>query len=275
VLKSLGGKLKKILSIVIIFVVVLAFTGCIDVKTKIIVNKNGSGTVEETVLMSTEMVQMLKQFISGFADDSTDVKEFNLYNEEDLKNRASDFGKGVQFLGGEALKKEGREGYISRYSFENLNELKFNQNPSNVMPDEMESSQQEQTEYIIFSFFKGDESEIIVNMPPASKEIEDINLSTDSSDISDLSRIKSIMKDLQISLIVEVNGEITETNADYIDGSSVTLFDLDFSALLDDTEKLEEIKKINPNNLQDLKEIIKDIPGISIETNNPVKIKFR
>ena len=266
--------MKKILSIAIIFVVVLAFAGCINVKTKINVNKDGSGTVEETVLMSTEMVQMLKQFISGFAGDSTNVEEFSLYNEEDLKNRASDFGKGVQFLGGEVLKKEGREGYISRYSFENLNELKFDQNPSNVMPEEMESSQQEQKEYIIFSFFKGDESEIIINMPPASKEIKDINLNTDSSDISDLSRIKSLMKDLQISLVVEVNGEITGTNANYVDGSSVTLFDLDFSALLDDTEKLEEIKKINPNNLQDLKEIIKDIPGISIETNNPVKIKF-
>lgn len=266
--------MKKILSAAIIFVIVLVFAGCIDVKTKINVNKDGSGIIVERVFMSKEMVQMLREFISGFADDSTDVEEFSLYKEEDLKDKASDFGKGVQFLGGEEIKKGGREGYISRYSFGDLNKLRFNQNPSSMIPEEMESSQQEQAEYIIFSFTEGDESEIIINMPPVSEKTEDIDLNMDSTDISDLSRIKSFMKDFRMSLVVEVDGEITETNANYVNESSVTLFDFDINTLLDDTGKLEEIKKSNPDNLEELKEIIKDIPGVSIEINNPVKIKF-
>jgi hypothetical protein len=35
------------------------------------------------------------------------------------------------------------------------------------------------------------------------------------------------------------------------------------------------MKKIDPNNLKDLKDIMKDIPGIKIEINDPVVIKFR
>lgn len=266
--------MKKIYIPVAIFFIVLIFVGCVDITTKIRVNKDGSGTVEETVLMSTEMIQMLKQFMSGFADDSTNVDEFKLYNEEDIKNRASDLGQGVQYLSGDELNKNGREGYIARYGFENINNLKLDQNPGSKIPEEIEGSQQEQKEYIIFSFDKKDDSEIIINMPPASKVKEDVDFNADSSDTSDLSRIKFFMKDFHISLVVEVNGEITETNAGYVDDSSVTLFDLNFSALLDNVEKLTAIKRINPNNLQQLKEIVKDLPGINIETNDPVKIKF-
>jgi hypothetical protein len=87
--------------------------------------------------------------------------------------------------------------------------------------------------------------------------------------------MKFFLKDLSFSLIVDINGEIVETNADYIQNSQITLFNLNFAELLDNQQKLEELKKINPNNLKELKELMKDIPGIKIETNDPVVIKFR
>ena len=109
--------MKKLAAALIILFVLLTIAGCVDVKTKIKVNKDGSGTVEETVLMSTEMIQMLKQFVSGFADDSTNVEEFKLYNEGDIKNRAADFGDGVQFSSGKELQEDGREGYFAFFTF--------------------------------------------------------------------------------------------------------------------------------------------------------------
>ena len=104
--------MKKLFASLAIFFVALAITGCIDVKTKIKVNKDGSGMIEETMLMSSEMVQMMKQFMSGFAADSTNTQEFNLYNEEEIKNKASDYGEGVQFISGKELKK--MEGKVIR-----------------------------------------------------------------------------------------------------------------------------------------------------------------
>ena len=109
--------MKKLFASLTIFFVALVIAGCVDVETKIKVNKDGSGTIEETMLMSSEMVEMMKQFMSGFATDSTNTQEFNLYNEEDLKNKASDYGEGVVFLSGKELKKDGREGYTAIYSF--------------------------------------------------------------------------------------------------------------------------------------------------------------
>ena len=118
-------------------------------------------------------------------------------------------------------------------------------------------------------------------MPPAPKESEKADstmdmgdTSTDSLNAGDLSKLKDLLKDFNISLVVETDGEIKETNASYVNKSSVTLFDLNFNLLLDDPEKLMALKKINPGDMQEVKDILKDVTGIKIETNNPVKIKF-
>jgi len=276
--------MKKLFASLAIFFVALAITGCIDVKTKIKVNKDGSGTIEETMLMSGEMVEMMKQFMSGFAADSIDTQEFNLYNEEEIKNKASDYGEGVQFISGKELREDGREGYTAIYSFADLNKLRFDQNPDSKIPEGVEAAagqEPEKKEYITFRFDRNDGSEITVNMPPASKESEKDDstmdmgdTSTDSLNAGDLSKLKDLLKDFNISLVVETDGEIKETNASYVDKSSVTLFDLNFNLLLDDPEKLKALKKINPGDMQEVKDILKDVTGIKIETNNPVKIKF-
>ena len=275
--------MKKLLISLLIFSVVLAIAGCIDVKTKIKVNKDGSGTIEETMLMSSEMVQMMKQFMSGFGADSTNTQEFNLYNEEELENKASDYGEGVQFLSGKELKRDGREGYAAIYSFADLNKLRFDQNPDSKMPEGVEAAEQEpvQKEYITFKFDRNDGSEITINMPPTSKESEKTDstidtgdTSTDSLNTGDLSKLTAMLKDFNISLVVETDGEIKETNASYVDKSSVTLFDLNFNLLLNDPEKLKALKKINAGNIEEVKDLLKDVTGIKIETNNPVKIKF-
>ncbi len=274
--------MKKLFASLTIFFVALVIAGCVDVETKIKVNKDGSGTIEETMLMSSEMVEMMKQFMSGFATDSTNTQEFNLYNEDDLKNKASDYGDGVVFLSGKELKQDGREGYTAIYSFADLNKLKFDQNPDSKMPEEIEAADQEpkQKEYITFKFDRNNGSEITINMPPASKENENAdspdieNTNADSMNTADLTKLKTLLKDFNISLVVETDGEIKETNASYADKSSVTLFDLNFNLLLDDPKKLEALKKVNPSDMQGVKDLLKDVPGVRIETNNPVKIKF-
>src|SRR3970040_2511925 len=107
----------KILKPLFVVISSLFLVGCIQVETKVNVNKDGSGTIEETVLMSNEMVQMLNEFMSGFASDTVETEEFKLYNEEDLKNREAELGEGVMLVSGSEYKTEDKQGYKGVYSF--------------------------------------------------------------------------------------------------------------------------------------------------------------
>ena len=273
--------MNKILKPLVIVLVSLFLSGCIEIQTKVNINNDGSGTVEETVMMSNEMIQMLNEFITGFASDTTQPEEFKLYKEEDLKKRETDLGEGVKLVSGSEIKTESKEGYKVLYSFADLNKLKIDQSPDSRIPDDVSGDEVKDKNYITFSFNKGNTSEVKINMPLSQKDEEGNEIETeveaeeDSVKEGDLSEMKFFLKDLSISLIVEVNGEIVETNADHHEGSEVTLFNLNFGELLDNAQKLEELTKINPNSLKELKEVMKDIPGIKIETNDPVVIKFR
>jgi len=268
--------MKKISKLLFVLLFSLFLTSCIQVETKVNVNKDGSGTVEETVLMSNEMVQMLNEFMSGFASDTVETEEFKLYNEEDLKNREAKLGEGVMLVSGSEYKTEDKQGYKVVYSFTDLSKLKIDQSPDSRIPEDAGVEAQEKS-YVTFSFNKGDISELKINIPEPEKDDteEEFESEEDSLNDGDISEMKFFLKDLSFSLIVDINGEIVETNADYIQNSQITLFNLNFGELLDNQQKLEELKKINPNNLKELKELMKDIPGIKIETNDPVVIKFR
>lgn len=270
--------MKIIINPLVVLFTCLILAGCIEIETKVNINKDGSGTLEETVLMSTEMIQMLNEFMTGFTDDTTQVEKFKLYKEDDLKKRELDLGEGVTLLSGSEIKTDTKEGYKVTYSFSDLNKLRIDQSPDSRIPDDGSGLDVKEKNYVTFSFKKGNTSEIKINLPDVKKDEEDETESDaeiDSVNDGDISQMKFLLKDLSFSLVVNVNGEIVETNADYLQDSEITLFKLSFGELLDNQEKLEELKKINPDNLKELKEIMKDIPGIKIETNDPVVIKFK
>jgi len=262
------------------------FSGCIELNTKININPDGTGTVEETVLMSNEMIQMLNEFMTGFASDTTNPEEFKLYKEEELIARASDMGEGVNFVSGSEIKTDNKEGYKVVYSFSDLNKLKIDQSPDSRLPDDATGIEEREKKFVTFLFTKGDFSEVKIKMPDAAKdegeaeeepeaETETTEADEDSISENDLSQMKFFLKDLSMSLSVEVNGEITGTNAVHRDKSVITLFSINFDELLNKPEKLKELNNINPDNLKELNEVVKDIPGIKIEINDPVVINFR
>ncbi|MEJ5263331.1 MAG: hypothetical protein WHT45_11660, partial [Ignavibacterium sp.] len=83
-------------------------TGCLQVDTKVFVNKDGSGIIEENVLIKNEVLEMMKQFVMAF--DSTEAEEFNFFKEEELISKASQYGEGVSFISREKVKSNGYEG---------------------------------------------------------------------------------------------------------------------------------------------------------------------
>lgn len=258
------------------------FTGCIEINTLITVNKDGSGTVEETVLLTREVINMISEFQKSFSDSTSETKPFEFYNPEELEGQASNFGGKVKYLSSHEVSTENKSGYVVTYGFSDINELKINQNPDSRVKLEAVSEEPEVVkEFVTFSFKKGEPAEVRIRMPEDKKLTGDVNAETDSAlqtmeadSVNLTEQIAAIFKDLRMSMTLKVNGDITKTNAEYRDGSIITLLDVNFSELLGNAEKLKEFRKVNPQNFEQVKEILKGIPGIKVEFNNPVFVQF-
>jgi len=259
-------------------------SGCIEMHTVITVNKDGSGLIEENIFIGKEIIKMFKEFAAAFADSTQPQQEFNLFEDEKIKAKTSDFGEGIEFVSMENIVTDEKEGYKAIYKFKDLNKVKVNQDPSDEMPmAEPKEGSEKTNEYVFFKFITGNPNRIVFKLPDETKKEEentkqiktdDTTATNVEADSSDLESMVKFMKDMKAKFEIRVDGKITNTNATHVDGNTVTLFDIDFAQLISDKEKLEEFKKFNPNSFEEVKKLVSGIPGIKVELNKEVYIEF-
>ncbi len=258
----------------------IIFSGCIKVNTTIKVNKDGSGIIEQLVLMSPQAIEMMTQFMSSFQDSTGQAEKFSIYNEEDVKNDAKDFGDNVKFVSAEEVVVDGWEGYNAVYAFDNLNELQMNADLNDKIPSDFEEEEEQNNDEYIFKFIPGDVAQIIIDRPeeldtPAEEETGDEYDESQEENGEMNEQMLQMMKGMAMDISLELNGEIVETNASHVDGSRVTLLSIDFDELFKNKESLEMFKKNPPDDIEELSKMVKDVPGIKLELQKPVIIKFK
>ncbi|MCK5085978.1 MAG: hypothetical protein KAQ90_00590, partial [Melioribacteraceae bacterium] len=123
-------------------------------------------------------------------------------------------------------------------------------------------------------------AKLIIKMPPPK---DDIDIDTDEPEAEEeetaeyeewVSEVKNLIKDFAILIQLELDGDIVETNATYIDGSTITLIEMRFDEIMENPEKFEELKKLKPKSMEDAREVLKNLPGIKMELNETVEVKF-
>jgi hypothetical protein len=269
-------KIKILLSFILMPVI---FSGCLQVETTLFVKKDGSGTINEKVLFSKTFVNMIKDFAQAFQDSSS-TEEFNLYEEENIVGDAKDYGDNVVYVSHEKIDNDNWEGYQVIYSFDDVTKIKIAPDPDSKIDLEEEAvSNGLHKEFYFFKFIKDDTPQLIIDRP-------DIELSSDSNENSDSTNFEQndeeegeeyvkLMEGMKIDISVQVDGEIESTNATYVDGSRVTLFQMDFGEMMKNKEAFKEFKKNEPKNIDELKLYLDKLDGIKIEVKKPITINFK
>ncbi len=258
------------------------FFGCLQINTKVNLNQDGSGTIEETFLMKDSVIDMLKEFVMVF--DSTKGEDyFKIFNEKELKAKESNYGEDVKFVSGEKLLNNDYEGYKVIYSFKDINKVKINPSPENQVPfgDELNQTQNKTADDILkFEFKKGNPSILVINFPKPQLENESNpgNDSTETQDSvaseADMQKLIDMFDGMKMSLSFNFDKPIKETNAVYVKGSEVTLMEIDFAEIIKHKDILEKLQKSKPQTIEQLKEVVGELPGIKIEFKDKITVKF-
>jgi hypothetical protein len=267
----------KALKIVVLLALSLALMGCFQSIILLRVNKDGSGTIEETVVISDDFMELMR----SFGGDEPEQQTEDLIDEEQLTEKATSMGEGVRFVSAEEVRTDRGAGYKAIYSFSDINDVRINQNPGeNVSPLPAGGEQEEPVEEWLRFEFTGDGTATLEIVYPMDVEAEQEEESTQGevdveSNPEMLEMMRELYQDMHIRIAVEVGGRIVETNADYVDGSTVTLMDIDFAKILEDEEKFKELINANPETVEEIKELVKDNPGIRVEIAESIRIRFK
>lgn len=268
----------KYLFVGIIFSIFL--TGCLQVSTTVNLNQDGSGTIEEIFVMKTEVINMMKEFAMAF--DSTKSEEFNMFNETELREKAVNFGEGVEYLSGEKMMIDNYEGYKVVYSFADINKLKLNPSPEDKIPygAELGETEVESVDDLLkFNFKKGNPSSLVINFPkpqmdekPETEETTEFEDSTFNEQAEQ--KMIEMFNGMKMALYFNFKDGIDETDASFVDSSKVTLMEIDFSEIIKNKEVFKKFQGAKPETMEEFKEVVGDIEGIKIEFKEQVTIKF-
>ncbi|NNG26485.1 MAG: hypothetical protein HKM87_03100 [Ignavibacteriaceae bacterium] len=267
----------KILKILLLFfIAVTLLTGCFKVETIVKINKDGSGTIFQTVMMSKTFVEMISQFADSFSD-SSGTEDFSLFNEEEFIESAKEFGSGVQYVRGEPVIEDGWEGFIAEYEFDDLNKIRLEPEPDNKISigKGEQDVEEENAEYYFFKFINGDIPEVIIDRPEIETDFDDEEIEIEGSDDEFNDEFLKMMDGMKVDVAVEFDGKIVETNATHVEDSSVTLLSVDFGEMIKNKETLEMMKKNQPDKIEDFEAFVEKIPGMKLELKKPVSVKFK
>jgi hypothetical protein len=262
--------MKSIKLFLLLIFSIIVFSGCLKVDTKIKLNKDGSGTIEENVLMSDAVVAMMNEFMSSFQDSSTAPEEFKLFKEDELIGKSSDYGEGVEYVSGKELIINGWNGYKAVYSFKDINQVEIETDPNT----KIESGTLDEKEHFSFHFIPGKIAELIIDRPELVREDMDVNANVDEGNGQPDDKFIKLLEGMEMKISLEFNSVIIETNAEYVDDKEITMFEIKFSKLLKNKRSLEMLKNNPPESLDDMKALVDKIPEIKIDTQRKIFVKF-
>jgi hypothetical protein len=272
--------MKRLITVFSFVFISLLLAGCLQVETTINVAKDGSGTINEKVLLSKTFVNMMKEFAQAF-QDSTSTEEFSLFKEDEIKADAKDYGEDVKYVSHELISDDNWEGFKVVYAFNDITKIKIQPDPgSKVGMGDEEGEMGDDEEYYFFKFNKGDVSELIIDRPPLelnseSEENKDTLETSEQNDEEMGEEFLKMMEGMKINIAIRVEGNIASTNASYVDGSNITLFQMDFGEMMKNKEAFKEFKNKEPENIEDMKEFMEKFPGMKIEVEKPISVKFK
>jgi len=268
------------LRVLLAVVTSVALTGCINSTTLIKLKADGSGTVEQTTLMN---VAALKAMAPGAEKEMSG----NGVNKADLERTAARMGKGVRLVSAEPAKGAGGfEGSKAIFAFDDINQIQVNTGPSmSGSTSGRVSAEPTSDDPVRFTFTRaGGTSTLAIALvdKPAAGATASTPAGGKPEGMPDLTNpmmmgmIKSMFAGFKINIDLEVDGSIVKTNAEYVNGSRLTLLEMDMDALLADEAKLKTLQdKLGPDvSLSALKPHLKDIKGIKID-GPTINVQFK
>ena len=258
----------------LVVVCAAVLSGCINSTSLVKVKPDGSGTIEQTLLVNAAAAKAL---VSGFGGKGEVKQSGGVLDEAEFKRSAERMG--VRPVSLTPMKEGGFEGAKAIYAFDDITKVRVDQDPQLAGPSGATVKAGSSGAPIKFGFAKEGGSSVLtimVDEKTAAPGSKSDSKTPDKIDPAMMQMIKTMFQGFKVLIDVEVDGKIVKTNADYVTGPRITLLELDMNQLFENEAALTALQsKVGPGaSIADVRPYLKDVKGVKI--NNPtVTIEFR
>ena len=258
----------KISSLFLLAVACL-LTSCIEIKSTVVVSKDGTATIEESVLLGAQLTAMMQ---GGQGDQLKSL----VMDKAKAEERAKKLGEGVTVKSHEEVKTpDGKSGVKVVFAVADLSKLKY-------VPFEPEQEGKPASTPEPMTFALSGSSLTITNPEADKKKGGDAAKPRKSAD--DIAMMKSQMAMMKpmfagMHLAVEVKGAngIASSDATNLSDGTISYLDIQFDKLLDNTDAFTGIMESADSGMSmaDAAAKFSKVEGLKIEGKKVVKAELK
>jgi hypothetical protein len=286
----------------------LAAAGCFQSTTVLKINGDGSGTIEQTTLITKAALAQMQAFasMSGKNTGTTD-----LFSEEQARSLAGAIGPGVTYISSTPIKNDVGEGRKATYAFSDVSTLHIRQQQGNVSGISVKGAPVDESRAITFSFGHQPNGDALLTIhfpemmqpaPAAARAPAPAPTSPDQTTSSassgspgssespgspaspapnasaapkvteqELAFMKQMLAGATMEVAVEPSGPLVQTNSPFVDGQRVTLLGLDFDKFINmDSAALMK----NTHSIEEAQAALKNMQGVKFTLDRQITIEF-
>ena len=256
--------------------------GCISVDSVVKVKADGTGTLEQTMLINTSAMGMMSMMGGGEGKaGAPKLDPTTMFSKEKLAAEAASMGEGVTFVSSEPVTQGEMKGVKAIYAFKDFNTLSV----STALPDMDQGSMQakgkgEKLPMVLTR--KGGTSVITMDMlnelAKAEAKGETVKKPEGTPEMPKemMAMLAPMFKDMRVAISLEPQGTLVRTNATHVQGQRITLFDVAFGEIFADPKGVEKLEALGNNpSIDQIRTALKGMKGIKINEVEKLEIEFK
>lgn len=262
-------------------------TGCLSIDSNIKVKPDGTGTIEQTMLVNSSAMGMMSMMGGEGGEKPKGPGAEEMFSEEKLRAEAAKLGEGVTYVSSTPASAGEMKGVKAIFAFTDFNKLKLTTSPPDVGGGEeggMKATGTGSTLDMVLAR-TGASSLITLDMfgdkAQAAAEAKTDTPSAAENPFGDMPKemlgmMAPMFKDMRVAVSVEPVGQLVRTNATHVEGQKITVLDIAFGELFANPASFEKMEKLGNNpSLDQIRTALAGVKGIKINEVEKLEIEFK
>lgn len=259
-------------AVALLLIGAFACAGCFESTTLLRVGADGTGTLSQRTVIKKSALAQLRSFSALGGGRAT----LDPLSEGQARSLAESLGPGVTFVSSTSISTEDGEGRESTYAFTDVSQLRVSEQPPAPGGATIRTpgiSTDAPTITLGLTREPGGNPVLhILVPPPALFAGPDGSGGINPVVIAQLQAVKGMLAGAHLLLAAEPAGRIVRTSSPYVDGSRVTLLEIDLDKVLADETFLTRLEAAKTPD--EVRAVVKDAPGLKINLDPDITIEF-
>lgn len=253
--------------------------GCLTIDSVVAVQTDGIGSVTYTLFLKSTTIESLEKFAQTREDRSEAGGWKDFFSDAKWREAAATMGEGVTFQSLQRVKKRGWEGVKVVYFFSDVSKLTLKMGFPSIM-SLTEPAPASEALTFRFAPAAATPANLTIVMPPY-RTVEGTSGSSaepggpPARNAAVMARFRAVLDGFRASAVVDVDGPIVRTDADYVSGSRVTVLSVDFNEIMSSSADFGLFGAAIDGPLPaDIREKLKTTSGLAMQVAPEVKVEF-